>query len=52
MAKYIFDGKDIKVSVTVGLAKKNTDLSIDKWIQAADEKLYEGKTNGKNVVKY
>ena len=48
--KFVFDEKDIKVSVTIGLAVRNKDLSIDKWIQAADEKLYIGKTGGKNKV--
>ena len=48
--KFVFYEKDIKVSVTIGVEKRDKGLTLDKWIQAADEKLYIGKTNGKNVV--
>lgn len=48
--KFVFDDKDIKVSVTIGVEKRDKGLSLHKWIQAADEKLYIGKTKGKNVV--
>ena len=48
--RFVFDDKEIKVTVTIGVEKRDKGLSLDKWIQAADEKLYIGKTNGKNVV--
>ncbi|MCR4930736.1 MAG: hypothetical protein K5988_12160 [Lachnospiraceae bacterium] len=48
--QFVFDDKDIKVSVTIGVEKIDKGLSLHKWIQAADEKLYIGKTKGKNVL--
>ncbi|WP_242870153.1 GGDEF domain-containing protein [Eubacterium ruminantium] len=48
--KFVFDDQDIKVTVTIGLAEKTSDESIEKWVQAADEKLYSGKKSGKNKV--
>ena len=47
---YIYDGEKIKVSVTIGFARRENINSIDKWIQEADEKLYIGKKSGKNIV--
>ena len=44
-----FENKKIDVSVTIGIAEKQ-EGSVDKWIQTADNKLYIGKKNGKNVV--
>ena len=48
--KFVFDDQEIKVTVTIGLAEKINDGPIDKWVQAADEKLYRGKKSGKNIV--
>ncbi len=47
---YIYDGEKIKVSVTIGFARRENITSIDKWIQEADDKLYIGKKSGKNIV--
>lgn len=47
---FVFDGNKIDVTITIGLAEKKDTRSIDKWIQRADEKLYQGKNSGKNVV--
>ena len=47
---YIYDGEKIKVSVTIGFARRENINSIDKWIQEADDKLYIGKKSGKNIV--
>ena len=49
-SEFIFDNKKINVTITIGLANYNPDLSTDKWIQKADEGLYYGKTHGKNQV--
>ncbi|MCR5118935.1 MAG: hypothetical protein K6B44_04865 [Lachnospiraceae bacterium] len=38
------------VHVTIGFAFKGDIESIDKWIDKADDNLYYGKNNGKNVV--
>lgn len=45
-----FEGKHIKVTITIGAARKNDHVSIEKWIQEADENLYYGKNNGRNRV--
>lgn len=44
------DGHPIKVTMTAGLEPKDKSVALDKWIVAADMKLYIGKTNGKNRV--
>lgn len=49
-SEFIFEGTKIDVTITVGLADYSSDLSIDKWVQQADEGLYYGKTHGKNQV--
>ena len=46
----VFEGHTIAVTVTAGVEQKNKDVTVDKWIVAADEKLYFGKNNGKNRV--
>ena len=40
----------IKVTLTSGVELKNKEIKFNKWIVAADEKLYFGKNNGKNRV--
>lgn len=46
----ISEGETIKVTLTAGVEKKDKNMTLDKWIVAADEKLYFGKNNGKNRV--
>ena len=52
IAEYVFtyENNQLPVTVTIGVAGFSDELSIKKWISAADEKLYEGKTSGKNKV--
>ena len=45
-----FEDQIIKVTLTAGVEIKNKDIKFNKWIVAADEKLYIGKNNGKNRV--
>lgn len=45
-----YEGKKINVTMTAGVEPKNRDITLDKWLVTADEKLYTGKTNGKNQV--
>lgn len=45
-----FEDKVIKVTLTAGFEPKNKELTLDKWIVSADEKLYRGKNSGKNRV--
>lgn len=46
----VFEEKEIKVTLTAGLSDKDRNVSLDKWIMSADEKLYSGKHSGKNKV--
>lgn len=48
--KFVYDNNVIPVTITIGAARFNDFKSIDNWISRADEKLYYGKNNGKNVV--
>ena len=48
--KFVFEGKEIKVTVTVGLAAYRTGSNLRAWIGAADQRLYDGKALGKNMV--
>ena len=45
-----FEGSSIKFTITAGFEQKSKDVSLDRWITGADEKLYFGKNNGKNRV--
>lgn len=49
-AEFVFDGRSIPVSITVGVADYEAGQTIDQWIQNADRKLYLGKNSGKNQV--
>lgn len=46
----VYEKQSIPVTLTVGIAARKPDASIDAWIQDADSKLYVGKKNGKNQV--
>ncbi len=48
--KFVFEGKTIKITVTIGAAYYGDCSSSVEWISRADEKLYYGKNNGKNRV--
>lgn len=49
---FIYEGTLIPVTITIGKANYSEGLSIDRWIQEADRKLYKGKESGKNQVVY
>ena len=49
---FVYEDVTIPVSITVGVAEFAEGLTIDRWIQEADRKLYRGKENGKNQVIY
>lgn len=40
----------LKLTITLGASMFAPTQSIDEWINAADQKLYEGKNHGKNCV--
>ncbi|MBQ9008061.1 MAG: diguanylate cyclase [Clostridia bacterium] len=43
-----YEGHAFRMSVTLGVARFRRGQTIDEWIDAADKKLYVGKTTGKN----
>jgi len=45
-----FEGKIIKITITIGVAKCANDISLDNWVELADKKMYQGKKKGKNIV--
>ena len=45
-----FDGQEIHVTITIGIAAREPEQTIDAWVQSADNKLYFGKNHGKNRV--
>ena len=40
----------IHVTIMMGLAAYQGNFTAKEWIKVADERLYEGKTHGKNQV--
>ena len=45
-----YEGQRLNLSITIGAAPYRAGQSLSEWINAADEKLYAGKANGKNQV--
>ena len=43
-----YDGKTFKITITIGTAEYKRDMSLEKWVKVADEKMYSGKKTGKN----
>lgn len=50
IAKEVFDTEEAKINVTIttGAIKYENDISLEKWVDLADEKMYSGKKSGKN----
>ena len=49
--KFQYEGQNLNLTMTIGMAWLKPDMSLDEWINAADKKLYEGKAAGKNQVR-
>ena len=47
---FTFGGTDVRVTLTIGAAAAQTELSADELIRIADDKLYSGKRSGKNKL--
>lgn len=47
---YVYERKDIRVSLTAGVTKYKEHETLDQLISRADQYLYEGKENGKNQL--
>lgn len=45
-----YEGNKHKVTITIGVAPYKKDISVEKWIDLADEKMYIGKNSGKNQI--
>lgn len=43
-----FNGIKINITITLGASKYDRDISFEKWVELADEKMYFGKNSGKN----
>ena len=43
-----YEGHIHKITITIGVAQYKKDISIEKWIELADSKMYTGKNSGKN----
>ena len=48
--EFSYDNVTFGITVTIGAAGYDSELTNDGWISKADEKLYFGKTHGKNQV--
>ncbi len=49
-AVFSYEGKELKITVTIGAAGHEKAIKNEWWISLADEKLYRGKKQGKNRV--
>lgn len=45
-----YDGKQINVSITIGVSRCVEDEPVNRWVQRSDKLLYKGKQSGKNQV--
>ncbi len=45
---FVYEGRKIKLTITIGMASHMEEQTIDEWINIADTKLYSGKHSGKN----
>lgn len=43
-----FEGKKYKVTITTGVAEYSKEMTLENWVDVADEKMYTGKNTGKN----
>lgn len=43
-----YEGNTHRITVTIGATSYKKDISIEKWIELADKKMYAGKNAGKN----
>ena len=50
--EFVFEGAKIHVTITIGVADYSKDMSLEKWVERADERMYSGKRSGKNRTVY
>ena len=46
--EFVCEGVKIHITVTIGATQHLKDISLERWVKLADEKLYIGKNSGKN----
>ena len=46
--EFEFKGNKIHITITIGGATYSHDLTLEKWVEIADVKMYSGKNSGKN----
>ena len=47
---FLYEGTELFLTVTIGMAVYRPDSTIREWISAADQRMYVGKNSGKNQV--
>lgn len=47
---FVYEGKEISVTITLGAGYGRKEETVDAWINRADNLLYEGKHSGKNKL--
>ena len=45
---FVFEKYHVNITITLGAANYTNGQSLEKWIEAADKKMYQGKNTGKN----
>ena len=50
IANEVFEHENnkIHITITIGATSSAKDMTLEKWISLADEKMYSGKRSGKN----
>ena len=51
-ARFMYKGKRIEVTVSSGVSERKNQVSLDKVVKSADDRLYKAKENGRNQVVY
>ncbi len=49
-SEFLYEGQTIKTTVSIGAATFESNLSMDKFLQLADDRLYKAKESGRNRV--
>ena len=45
---FIHENVKHSITITIGASKYMNDMTLEKWVEIADEKMYSGKKSGKN----
>ena len=46
--QFEYEGEKLNVTITIGASPYLKDITLERWIELADEKMYQGKKSGKN----